>query len=54
MSIPRKLTVIVAVLIVAALIVSLSFGCKREEQAGGEMKLFLIEWKLEVLLFLVP
>lgn len=43
MSIPKKLTVIIAICIAVALIVTLSFGCKREEQAGGEFRAFLVE-----------
>jgi oligopeptide transport system substrate-binding protein len=43
MSISRKLAAIIAICIAAALIVTLSFGCKQEEKAGGEMRLFLIE-----------
>ena len=43
MKIPKKLIATVAICIAVAMIVTLSFGCKKEEKAGGEFKSFLIE-----------
>jgi oligopeptide transport system substrate-binding protein len=43
MSISRKLTAIIAVCVVIAMIATLSFGCKKEEKAGGEFRLYINE-----------
>ncbi|MCD4670057.1 MAG: hypothetical protein K8S14_06390, partial [Actinomycetia bacterium] len=43
MSISKKLPAVVAICIVMILIVTLSFGCKKEEKAGGEFRAFLVE-----------
>ncbi len=43
MSISKKLSAAVAICIIMVLIVTLSFGCKKEEKAGGEFRAFLVE-----------
>ena len=43
MKIPRKLSVVIAILIVVAMIATLSCGCKKEEIAGGDFRLYIKE-----------
>lgn len=43
MTTTKKISVIVAICIVAVLIVTLSFGCKKEEKAGDIFRIFLME-----------
>lgn len=43
MKIPKKLIAVVVICIVAALIATLSFGCKKEEKAGGEFRAYIQE-----------
>ncbi len=43
MKIPKKLIATIAICIAVAMIATLSFGCKKEEKAGGEFRAFLIE-----------
>ena len=43
MKIPKKLIAIIAICVAVALIAMLSFGCKKEEKAGGEFRAFLVE-----------
>ena len=43
MKIPKKLIAVVVICIVAALIATLSFGCKKEEKAGGAFRAFIVE-----------
>ena len=43
MRIPKKLSIVIAIIIAAALIVTLSFGCKREEKGGGEFRAYIQE-----------
>ncbi len=43
MNIPKKLIAAVAICIAVAMIATLSFGCTKEEKAGGEFRAFLVE-----------
>lgn len=43
MKIPKKLIAIVAICVAVAMIAILSFGCKKEENAGGIFRIFLME-----------
>lgn len=43
MKINKKIFAVIAVTVIVAMMVTLSFGCKKEEKAGGEFRAFIVE-----------